>query len=205
MPAGPPPGDVAPRSDGDAASHDARAEFTDMVCTLATGPDAAHRVFEAVYEELRGIARRVHRRRGASQTLDTTAIVHEAYLRLVDAERVPWADRARFLALAATAMRRIVIDNARRRAADKRGGGQARLDLDAVQLPADESAEALLALHDALQRMETLNARLARVVECRFFAGLSEIETAAALGVTERTVRRDWVKARGWLASVMEP
>ena len=168
-------------------------------------PHAAEKLLPLVYDELRKLAAARLAQEKPGQNLQATALVHEAYLRLVDAERVPWEDRARFLALAATAMRRIVIDNARRRATEKRGGGRARLDLEAVQLPAEESAEALLALNDALQRLEALNARLARVVECRFFAGMSDAEAAAALGVTERTVRRDWVKARGWLATVMAP
>lgn len=178
-------------------------DLTALVRELRTGPDAASRVFPILYDELRRIARGVRHRGGATRTLDTTGLVHEAYLRLVDAAEVPWEDRARFLALAATAMRRIVIDAARRRRAAKRGGERVRVDLEAVQLSAGESSEALLALDDALERLAALNPRLAEVVECRFFAGMSETEIAAAFGVTERTVRRDWVKAKGWLAAAM--
>ncbi|MGE0440029.1 MAG: ECF-type sigma factor [Gemmatimonadales bacterium] len=178
-------------------------DLTDSVLRLATGPAAAEAVFPVLYEELRRLAHRVLRDERAGHTLDTTALVHETYLRLVDSTRVPWEDRSRFLALAATAMRRILIDYARARRSAKRGGNRVPVDLDRVQLSADETADALVALDDALVRLAALSPRLVQVVECRFFSGMTEEETAAALGVTDRTVRRDWIKAKGWLAAVM--
>lgn len=178
-------------------------DLTDLVLALRTGPAGAEAVFPVVYEELRRIAHRVLRDERTGHTLDTTALVHETYLRLVDSTRVPWEDRSRFLALAATAMRRILIDYARGRLAAKRGGERVAVDLEKLQLSADESVEALVALDDALGRLAALSPRLVQVVECRFFCGMTEPETATALGVTDRTVRRDWLKAKGWLAAVL--
>ena len=164
---------------------------------------ALDRLLPLVYDELRAIARRELRRRQPGGTLDTTALVHEAYLKLVDRSCVRPADRAHFLGIAARAMRQVLVDHARRHAAAKRGGDVARVTFDegavAGPLAADERADALLALDEALTRLAALSERLGRVVECRFFGGLSEQETADALGVTTRTVRRDWVKARAWL------
>ena len=164
---------------------------------------ALDRLLPLVYDELRGIARRELRRQRSGHTLDTTALVHEAYLKLVDQRSVRPADRAHFLGIAARAMRQVLVDHARRHATAKRGAGAGRVTLDegtvAGALVADDCADTLLALDDALLRLAALSERLARVVECRFFGGLSEEETAAVLGVTARTVRRDWVKARAWL------
>ena len=167
----------------------------------STGYDgqALDRLMPVVYDELRRIAHRELRRGYADQTLRTTEVVHEAYLRLVDHTRMTTGDRARFLALAAIAMRRIVIEYARRGSAQKRGGGQRPLSLAEAVMASDERSEMLLALDEALTRLAVLNVRLARVVECRYFAGLTEEETADALGVTGRTVRRDWTKAKSWL------
>ncbi|MEP7344009.1 MAG: ECF-type sigma factor, partial [Gemmatimonadaceae bacterium] len=127
----------------------------------------------------------------------------EAYLRLVDADKVAWEDQTHFLALVANTMRRVLIDHARSRRADKRGGDQVRVDLDAASFSADESADMLVAIDDALDRLGELSPRLVKVVECRFFGGLTEEETASALGVTDRTIRRDWLKAKGLLASML--
>jgi RNA polymerase sigma-70 factor, ECF subfamily len=132
-------------------------------------------------------------------TLNTTALVHEAYLKLVDQDRAGWNDRTHFLAIAATAMRRILIDYARRQKRLKRGGERRRLTLDDAMIMADQRADTLLALDEALTGLSALNERLSRVVEYRFFAGLTTEETAAALDVTTRTVERDWTKARAWL------
>lgn len=164
--------------------------------------EALDQVLPLLYHELRRAARR---ERGArpSATLSTTALVHELYLKLAHARRPDWRDRAHFLGAASVAMRHILVDRARRRTADKRGGAgrMVTLDdaLDVAADPADREAESLLALHDALEQLAAAAPRLARVVECRFFGGLTEQETAEALGVTERTVRRDWTKARGFL------
>ncbi len=152
-----------------------------------------------VYDELRRAAHTALRGERPDHTLSTTALVHEAYLRLADQARVAPVDDAHFFGVAVTAMRRVLIESARRRQALKRGGGSPALSLDESVVGADDRSEALLALDDALTRLATLNARLARVVECRYFGGLTEDETAALLQVTPRTVRRDWVKAKGWL------
>ena len=152
-----------------------------------------------VYDDLRAIAHQRLRGERTGHTLNTTALVHEAYVRLVDQTRVQWRDRAHFFGVAAEAMRRILVDYARRRGARKRGAGLAPLALDEVEIAVVDRAEQLLALDDALDRLEALDERLARVVVYRFFGGLSEDEIAEVIGVTPRTVRRDWVKARGWL------
>jgi RNA polymerase sigma factor (TIGR02999 family) len=166
--------------------------------------DALDRLFPLVYEELRRIAQRQLGRERPEHTLGTTALVHEAYIRLVDQTRAQWEDRAQFFAVAARAMRRILVDYARQHRALKRGGQLERVSLDDPALAdpalaAHERADTLIALDDALTRLAELDERLSRVVECRFFGGLTEEETAAALAVTSRTVRSDWVKAKGWL------
>jgi len=181
------------------------AEFTSLVLQLRTDPSAVvDRIVPQVYGELRRIAHRYLRGEQTGHTLSTTALVHEAYLRLVDADRVAWEDQTHFLALAANTMRRVLIDQARSRRADKRGGGHVRVDLDAASFSADESADILVGIDDALDRLGKLSPRLVKVVECRFFGGMTEEETASALGVTDRTVRRDWLKAKGLLASMLE-
>lgn len=153
-----------------------------------------------LYQELRRIAHghlARRRRSGAKQgTLATTGLVNEVYLKLVDQSQAGWKDRAHFLALAAVAMRHILIDRAKARVAQKRGGERVAVTLEEEAIAVDESPEALLDIDAALERLATLDARLARVVECRFFGGLSESETAEALGVTVRTVQRDWAKAK---------
>ena len=159
---------------------------------------ALDRLLPLVYDELRRIAHRELQRERPDHTLSTTDVVHEAYLKLIDHERVAPGEQVRFLAVAATAVRRALIEHARRRDTVKRGGGQRPVTLDEEIVAADDSDQ-LLALDDALTRLAELDERLARVVECRYFGGLTEDETAAALGVTARTVRRDWVKARAWL------
>lgn len=165
--------------------------------------EAFDRLFPLVYEELRRIA---HRQLGSERpghTLGTTALVHEAYLKLVDQTRAQFTDRAHFFAVAAQAMRRILVDYARRHRALKRGGTAGRVSLSDAALVAAERSDTLVALDDALTRLEGLDERLSRVVECRFFGGLTEDETAEALGVNARTVRRDWVKAKGWLVQAL--
>ena len=181
--------------------------ITDALAALRGGdPDAMDRLVPLVYEELAGIAHRQLRLEVPGHTLSTTALVHEAYLRLVDQTRAQWADRAQFFGVAAHSMRRVLVDHARRHRAVRRGGANRRdVPLEALEatdaagLAASERAEILVAMDEALERLAALDARQARVVECRFFGGLTESETAEALGVTERTVARDWVKARGWL------
>jgi RNA polymerase sigma factor (TIGR02999 family) len=178
----------------------APSDVTDLLEALRAGDNGAiDRLFPLVYDELRRIAHRHVRKEAVGRTLNTTALVHEAYLKLVDGTRVAWADREHFYAVAAQAMRRILVDSARARRAAKRGGERRPVPLEELSLPAEERAEVLVALDEALTRLAGFDERMARVVECRYFGGLSEEETAVALGVSVRTVRRDWVKAKGWL------
>lgn len=153
-----------------------------------------------VYARLRVIARGQLARAGRrGHTLDTTALVQEAYLQLVDEHGVDWQDRSHFFAVCARAMRRILVDYARRRQAAKRGGGVVDLTLQPDLVAVDSQAETILAVDTALQELATFNERLAQVVECRYFAGMTEEETAQALGSSLRTVQRDWMRARAWL------
>jgi RNA polymerase sigma factor (TIGR02999 family) len=174
--------------------------ITDLLLQVSVGDASAmDRLFPLVYDELRRTAHRALRREHSDHTLGTTGLVHEVYLKLIDQTRVGWRDRAHFFAVAALAMRRILVDYARRQRRAKRGGGAAVVTLDESVVSLDERAENLVALDEALTRLSELNPRLSRVVECRFFGGLTEEEIAEALGVTTRTVKRDWAKARGWL------
>ncbi len=182
-----------------------RDDVTRLLRAWSDGDDDA---FDAlvplVYDDLRSIARQHLRRRGGGLTLDTTALVHEAWLRLVDHERVAWEDRGHFLAVYSVVTRNLLVDLARRRAASKRGGDRRRVDLDRVELSVDEQADLILAVDAALRRLGEFDPRLARVVECRFFAGLTESETARAMECSERTVRRDWIKARALLQDLLD-
>jgi RNA polymerase sigma factor (TIGR02999 family) len=150
----------------------------------------------AVYDELRAVARRQLSARGPGNTLSTTELVHEAYLKLLEQQRVTWRDRTHFVALASVVMRHVLVDRARARLADKREGHRQRISLDSELIAADEQPEAMVQLNDAIERLALVDPRLARVVDCRFFGGLTDDEIAEALNVTRRTVQRDWVKAR---------
>ena len=160
---------------------------------------ALDRLTPLVYEELRRQAARYLRRERPGHTLQTTALLHEAFLRLVDARGVSWQGRAHFFAIAANLMRRVLVEHARRRAADKRGGSDERVPLDEALAVAEAADLDLLAIDVALDKLEAVDERQARVVELRFFTGLSVEETAEALGVSEKTVKRDWNVARAWL------
>jgi RNA polymerase sigma factor (TIGR02999 family) len=186
---------------------DASQDVTGLLQRASDGdPVAFDAVFPVVYDQLRGMAHRQLRRENVGHTLGTTALVHEAYLRLVDQRQSRFKDRAHFFAIAATAMRRILVDHARRHGALKRGAGARRVPLDSVDLLAvEDRADLLVALDAALVRLADLDARQAKVVECRFFGGLTEDETAEALGVSARTVKRDWAKARSWLYADLYP
>jgi RNA polymerase sigma factor (TIGR02999 family) len=176
------------------------AEITTQLRAWQAGETTApERLFPLVYDELRRIAHRQLRRERSGHTLDTTALVHEAYLRLADRTPAEFANRTHFFAVAATAMRRVLVDYARRYRTEKRGATPTRVSLTDTMLVAEERADTLIAVDDALDELAHIDPRLSRVVECRFFAGLTEEETAEALGVTSRTVRRDWTKAKGWL------
>ena len=176
------------------------ADVTALLLELRNGDrNALDRIFPIIYAELHRIAHAQLLRERDGHTLSPTALVHEAYFKLVDVTRVEFNDRTHFLSMAARAMRRILIDYARHQGRQKRGGDLHRVTLDEGLVAADEQAETLLALDLALEQLAQVNERLSRVVECRFFGGLTEEDTAAILGVNVRTVRRDWVKARGWL------
>lgn len=179
-------------------------DVTELLLAHGNGDAAAFdRLVGLVYDDLRRLARAQLRRAAPGQTLDTTALVHEAYLKLVDQTRVHWNDRGHFLAVSATAMRQILVDYARGRARQKRGGGADHTPLDEGQISASREAERMLELDLALQKLAELDPRLVRVVECRYFAGLSEEETADALGVSLRTAQRDWLRARAWLREAL--
>jgi RNA polymerase sigma factor (TIGR02999 family) len=152
-----------------------------------------------IYDELRRLAHRHLEREATGHTLTTTDLVHQAYVHLAGQTRARWAGRAHFMATAAIAMRRILVDHARAHASLKRGGRLRRVPLESADLAVEDRAELLLALDEALQRLRGLDERQARVVECRFFAGMTEAETAEALGIGVRTVKRDWAKAKAWL------
>jgi RNA polymerase sigma factor (TIGR02999 family) len=178
--------------------------ITEALSAFRNGaPDAMDRLAPLVYEHLKRIARRQLRAEPVGHTLSTTALVHEAYLKLVNQTRAEWQDRGHFFAVASGAMRRILVDYARRYRAERRGGDDGApaqpVPLDDTEIPVAERAEALIALDEALERLGRLDPQQARVVECRFFGGLTEAETAAALGISQRTVAREWVTARGWL------
>jgi RNA polymerase sigma factor (TIGR02999 family) len=162
---------------------------------------ALDRLFPLVYDDLRERARQYLRQQPAGHTLTTTALVHEAYLKLIGVARVPGADRAHFMALAAKAMRHVLIDYARASQTAKRGGKSPKpaLQLDQALVLTDTGADQLLALHDALERLSAVSERLSRTVELRYFGGLTVDETAEALGLAPSTVKLDWQKARAWL------
>jgi RNA polymerase sigma factor (TIGR02999 family) len=158
-------------------------------------------LFPLVYDELRERARYYLRHQSEVRTLTTTALVHETYLKLIGADRLPVEDRAHFLALAARAMRHVLIDYARSARTEKRGGteGTIQLQLDDPPVLTDTGADQLLALHEALERLASVSERMARIVELRYFGGLTIEEIATALGVAPSTVKLDWQKARAWL------
>ncbi len=164
------------------------------------GPRPSDRLFELVYDELHATAARLMRSERAGHTLRPTALVHEAYLRLVDASKTRWQDRAHFLHTAARAMRQILVDHARKRLAKKRGGGLRQVTLDDELDGQDNPVFEILALDDALLRLSRLDKRMGRVVELRVFAGMNMDEIAHALLVSRRTVYDDWDLAKRWLS-----
>lgn len=185
----------------------ASADITQLLRELDDGrPEAFHALMPIVYEHLCGIARQNLNRgggrggyRGPGQTLHTTALVHEAYLRLADTPNHSWKDRMHFYAVAAKAMRSVLVDHARRRTAVKRDGGRLPLPLDETLAVFDDHQLDVLALDHAMARLAQIDERKCRTVEMRFFAGMTNAEIAGALGVSEPTVERDWRMARAWL------
>jgi RNA polymerase sigma factor (TIGR02999 family) len=177
-----------------------RSQATALLITADSGDGAAlDRLVPLVYDELRALARRHLAREHRQQTLQTTALVHEAYLKLVDDTRVTRRGRAYFFAAAARAMRQVLVDRARKRNAARRGGVVPKVSLDEEQIAAGDFVTELLDLDRALEQLAELNSRCAQVVDCRFFAGMSVEETAEALDVSPRTVKYDWALARAWL------
>ncbi len=178
---------------------DIRESTTILKKARAGDAGAAEQLIPLLYDELHAVAVRFFRKERTDHTLQPTALVHEAYLRLVDQDGVEAQDRAHFLALAARLMRQILIDHARHRRSQKQGGMRVRVPLNDVYPVSDEDAADLLALQDALAALEELDERKARVVELRFFSGLTAEETAEVLGVSLGTVERDWRFSRAWL------
>lgn len=175
-------------------------DVTQLLLAYAGGQrQALDRLMPVIYDELRTIAHRHLGRADAGHTLTTTALVHEVYLKVVDASRVRIRDRGHFFAMASRAMRQVLIDHARGRNAAKRGAGQVPLSLSEGALVTDAQADRLLALDDALTRLEAIDPRRCRIVEYRFFGGLTIRETGDVLGISPATVKREWVVARAWL------
>jgi RNA polymerase sigma-70 factor (ECF subfamily) len=176
------------------------ADVTELLAALANGnPHAAQRLMPLVYEELKRLARTYMRGERRDHTLQTTALVHEAYLKLVRQETVHWQGRSHFFGIAGQLMRRVLVDHARGHLRQKRGGATVVLPLDEALVFSPEHSEELLKLDEALDRLAQVDARQSRVVELRFFAGLSVEETADSLGVSPKTVKRDWAVAKAWL------
>ena len=180
------------------------AEITDLLAALRAGDRSAiDPLMSLVYEDLRHRAHRQLARSGRDAALSTTGLVHEAYLRLVHSPNAAWEDRNHFFGVAVKAMRSVVVDHARRHFARKRGGRAQRVELDEGLLRVEQDAEEILAIHEALDRLAQVDARLSELVELRFFGGLSVEETAEVLGVSPRTVKRDWTKARTLLFQLL--
>ncbi len=175
-------------------------ELTVILQRMEQGdPHAANELLPLVYDELRRLAAQKMKRESPGQTLQATALVHEAWLRLGGDEQPAWDNRAHFFAAAAEAMRRILIDNARRKKTLRHGGGAQRVNLDALELAATMDNEQVLALNEALEKLAAHDARKAELVKLRFFAGLTNEEAAQVQGVSEPTAKRDWAYARAWL------
>jgi RNA polymerase sigma-70 factor, ECF subfamily len=175
-------------------------EITTLLAAVKRGDRSAESVLaEMVYGELHAIAGNHMRRERRNHTLQTTALVNEAYLRLVRDRAIDWQDRAHFFACASVVMRRILVDYSRQRSADKRPAAGLRVELNDWQASEQPRIEGMLMLDEAMNRLAELDARQARIVEMRYFGGLTEVETAEVLGVSSRTVKRDWTSARAWL------
>lgn len=176
------------------------AEITSLLNAWSHGDEAAlAQLVERVYPELRRMARRHLRNERQANTLQATALVHEVYLRLVDVTKIEWRERAQFFSMAAQMMRRVLVDAARARDARKRGGGAVKVNLDESALVSNDSSRSILALDEALGAFSALAPRQAKVVELRYFGGLTEAEIVAVLNISPRTVRRDWDFSRAWL------
>jgi len=188
-----------------------RSTVTKLLLRVEAGDDTAvDQLFALVYGTLKHLAHRQREQWYGDFTLNTTAIVHEAYIKLFDQKNAEWESQAHFLSVASKAMRHILVDYARRKKAEKRGGDMPRVSLEEVRTPSgdvitisEEKAETLVSLDEALKRLAEIEPREAKVVECRFFGGMTIAETAAALGVSPMTVKRDWAMAQAWLLGEM--
>ena len=177
-----------------------RQEVTQVLVDWNQGDqNAPDRLMPLVYEELRKLARNYLQRERSDHTLQATGLVHEAYLRLVDQSSMSWQNRAHFFAVAAQVMRRILVDHARSHRAEKRGGEREKLEFDEALVPSGEKAVDLIALDDALQDLVTFDPRQSRIVELRFFGGLTNEEIGDVLGISPRTIKREWRLAKAWL------
>lgn len=177
-----------------------RAEVTRLLLDWSRGDEASlERLMPLVYDELKRLARIQMGRERSDHTLQPTAVVHEAYMRLVDAQHIAWRDRAHFFAVASRLIRRVLVDHARRHRAGKRGGGLVHLTIDDASPVSEVRADEIVALDEALKDLEELDPRQGRVVEMRYFGGLTIEETAAVLQVSPATVKREWSVASAWL------
>ncbi len=183
-----------------------RNDVTELLVAWSNGNQAARdQLMGVVYDELHRLARRYMRRESPDHTLQTSALLNEAFLRLVDQKNVHWQNRAHFFAIAAQMMRRILVDYARSRNYEKRGGGARALSLDEGLIVSDARNEEVVNVHEALERLTEFDPRKGQIVELRFFGGLSIEETAEVLGVSPGTVMRDWTLAKAWLRRELSP
>ena len=190
---------------GEPPVEESSGEITALLRAWSGGDQAAlERIAEQVYPELRRMARRYMKNERQANTLQSTGLVHEVYLRLVDVRSVEWRERAQFYAMAAQMMRRILVDAARARGSKKRGGSAVKVNIDDAAVLSPTPDRSILALDDALTELARLAPRQARVVELRYFGGLTEEETVAALEISPRTVRRDWTLAKAWLSRELD-
>ena len=178
---------------------DVRSQVTEILNSVGEKGTVANKLLPMVYDDLHALAEKYLRAEPANHTLQPTALVHEAYMKLVDQTRVDWQGRTHFFAVGAQAMRRILVDHARRRRAAKRGGDRQRITVDEQLLAAGRRDEDVLALEEALEKLSDLDPQQARMVELRFFGGLNVAETATALGLSKRTAEREWNMVRSWL------
>ena len=183
-----------------------RSDATELLLAWSNGDESAFdKLVPLVYQELRALAQRYMRHERPDHTLQATALVNEAYVRLIDVNRIQWQNRAHFLAVAAQTMRRILVEFARQRHRQKRGGDAARVRIDNVTEIAQDANADLVVLSDALSALATFDTRMSQVVELRFFGGLSVEETAGVLNVSPETVMRDWKTAKAWLLRELSP
>ncbi len=183
--------------------HQSRADITALLAAGPADPDAQARLLAAVYDQLRLIARSRMAGERKGHTLDATGLVHEAFVRLLGGADVNWQDRAHFYRTAAQTMQRILVDHARARGAEKRGGGRMRLPASMIELAADEDPQAVLALDDAIEALSREDERAAEIVRLRFYAGLGVETVADLLGVSDRTIKRQWAHARARLYQLL--